>query len=208
MLNQLKLTWYSRIYNLSNTASSICLLNIDFSTNALEREELVHFDIGSVTLDYNKRHHHERRSQSLKKEKEKFDTPRFFQRVKISTLRSVWSCKKGQSCSHMCVIWKCLGCWLSCTTITTWNFKEGEKLLWFFGQQKKAELALAGRAKKHEHGNHPTKVQSQQRHYNEVDSTISLDSTLKTVDQWSKLSNQGVPNGIMAGLKLQLYPFL
>ena len=41
--------------------------------------------------------------------KEKFDTPRFFQRVKISTLRSVWSCKKGQSCSHMCVIWKCLG---------------------------------------------------------------------------------------------------
>lgn len=87
---------------------------------------------------------------------------------------------------------------LSCTTITTWNFKEGEKLLWFFGQQKKAELALAGRAKKHEHGNHPTKVQSQQRHYNEVDSTISLDSTLKTVDQWSKLSNQGVPNGIMA----------
>ena len=41
--------------------------------------------------------------------REKFDTPRFFQRVKISTLRSVWSCKKGQSCSHMCVIWKCLG---------------------------------------------------------------------------------------------------
>ena len=109
----------------------------------------MHFDIGSVTLDYNKRHHHERRSQSLKKEKEKFDTPRFFQRVKISTLRSVWSCKKGQSCSHMCVIWKCLGCWLSCTTITTWNFKEGEKLLWFFGQQKKAELMSME--------NHPTK---------------------------------------------------
>ena len=35
---------------------------------------------------------------------------------------------------------------------STWNFKEGEKLLWFFGQAKK------GVEKRHEHENHPTKV--------------------------------------------------